>query len=214
MVCETQEQVILASASPRRLELLQQIDVNCKVLPVNIPEVRKHAEMPENYVQRLSLEKARAGQQLAWENNIKGLPIIGADTTVVVDVNGSERVLEKPLDKWDALSMLGQLSGRTHSVLSAVAMVNKSYEKVLLNHTRVTFRHVDQAEMVAYWETGEPSDKAGSYGIQGLGGVFVEKIEGSYSSVMGLPIWETCQLLTEFQVPYWYVRDKLGSSNG
>jgi len=135
-------------------------------------------------------------------------------SVVEVDVDdlclGSE-VLEKPRDEKDALHMLRLLSGRTHTVMSAVAMVDGKHEQGLLNQTRVTFRPIDEAEMKAYWATGEPVDKAGGYGVQGLGGVFVEKIEGSYSGVMGLPIWETCQLLANFGVPYWYSGNRLKS---
>ncbi|MBL4794061.1 MAG: septum formation inhibitor Maf [Pseudomonadales bacterium] len=201
-----EETVLLASASPRRFELLQQIGVQCLVITVNVVELRAAQETAENYVKRLALDKARAGKIAAMKSDeLKDLPVIGADTTVVLEDSPLDsQVLEKPQDKKDAIKMLSLLAGRTHTVMSAVAMVGGDKESVKINKTRVTFRPIIEAEMAAYWETGEPADKAGAYGIQGLGGVFVEKIEGSYSGVMGLPLWETCELLSYFNVPYWY----------
>ncbi|MBV1882718.1 MAG: Maf-like protein [Pseudomonadales bacterium] len=235
------DQLVLASASPRRLELLQQIGVNCLVLPVNIPEVPEPNETPEHYVERLALEKARAGhsamvnkgmvnkgiintamlnKDVLYKNERQVLPVLGADTVVVLDHQAADtcndsksaaEILEKPRDKDDANRMLGLLSGRVHTVMSAVAMVDGEQERYLINQTRVHFRRIDDFEKTAYWETGEPADKAGGYGIQGLGSVFVEKIEGSYSGVMGLPIVETCQLLTQFKVSYWNATNRYKS---
>ncbi|MGA7799819.1 MAG: Maf family protein, partial [Gammaproteobacteria bacterium] len=128
--------------------------------------------------------------------------VLGADTAVVVD----DRMLGKPRDRQDGLRMLGQLSGRTHRVLSGVALVEGAREAVRVSTSAVTFRVVDERERLAYWESGEPSDKAGAYAIQGLGAMFVSRLEGSYSGVMGLPVYETAQLLDDFGfvvIPAW-----------
>jgi nucleoside triphosphate pyrophosphatase len=193
----------LASASPRRRELLAQINVQVEVVPQSVPEQWHISESPEDYVQRLALEKARAGYSALGENPLS--PVLGADTAVVVD----DTVLGKPVDKADALVMLGLLSGRSHRVLSALAVVGEAdlgqdkagySEAVRLNDTRVHFRHISEAERLAYWRTGEPADKAGAYGIQGMAALFIEHIEGSYSAVVGLPLCETGELLRLFGV--------------
>lgn len=186
--------IILASASPRRRELLAQIGINYeqKVLPVD--ERHLPGESPHDYVARLALAKARAVR-----DSLDGqaeCPVLGADTAVVL----AGVPLGKPRDRDDGLAMLRRLAGRDHRVLSAVALVG-GREAVRVSDTRVWFRPVSEAELAAYWETGEPQDKAGAYGIQGRGAVFVERIEGSYSGVMGLPLFETAQLLEEFGIP-------------
>jgi len=183
----------LASASPRRRILLEQIGVRFQTLSLEVPEERQPGESPEEYALRLALDKARAGY--GHPEHKGSVPVLGADTVVVLD----EQVLEKPRDHNDALAMLAALSGRQHEVLSAVALVNKK-EKVVLNKTRVWFRETSVAEREAYWHTGEPKDKAGAYGIQGMAAVFIEKIEGSFSGVMGLPLFETASLLKEFDI--------------
>lgn len=189
----------LASQSPRRRELLAQIGVQYKVLPVSIVEQCGSEETPVAYVQRLALEKAKEGFHHLTANNLTPAPVLGADTIGLL--NG--RVLEKPVDKNDAVSMLGALSGTCHEILTAVAMVAVDKQKVLLNRTLVQFRELSAVEIEQYWDAGEPIDKAGAYAIQGFAGVFVESIEGSYSAVVGLPLMETHLLLKEFNVPCW-----------
>lgn len=177
--------VYLASKSPRRRELLSQIGVSYDVISVDVPEVQGN-ESPEDYVQRLSQDKARAGAK-----EIADLPVLGADTIVVL----GEQVLEKPKNKEDAICMLMALSNKTHQVMTAVSLWYQEQCHTHLNISEVTFRELTLEEAELYWETGEPVDKAGSYGIQGKGGVFVKEIRGSYSGVVGLPLYETHQLL-------------------
>lgn len=184
--------IVLASASPRRRELLAQIGVAHVVQPANIPEVPAPGETPEDYVRRLARAKARAG----WRAAEGQMPALGADTEVVLD----GEVLGKPRDRSHALDMLGRLSGREHRVLSAVALVDGAREAVRLSESIVRFRTIGPAEAVVYWETGEPRDKAGAYAIQGRGALFVAHLSGSYSGVMGLPLYETGELLREFGI--------------
>ena len=177
--------VHLASQSPRRRELLAQIGIRHDVIAVEVDETPRAGEAPAEYVLRLALAKARAGHGLRPDR-----PVLGADTAVVQD----DRILGKPLDRQDAAAMLAQLSGREHRVLTAVALVGDR-EETRLSVSRVRLRPIDAAEAAAYWETGEPADKAGGYAVQGLGALFVESIGGSYSGVMGLPLFETGELL-------------------
>ena len=183
--------LVLASASPRRRELLAQIGVPHRVLAVDLDEGRLPGEAVEAFVQRLALDKALAG----WHAlpAVERGPVLGADTLVVLD----GEPLGKPLDRDDALTMLARLSGRSHEVLTAVALVGPGAPQVRLSRSRVTFRATSAAERRAYWDSGEPADKAGAYGIQGLGAIFVANLEGSYSGVMGLPLFETAGLLAE-----------------
>jgi nucleoside triphosphate pyrophosphatase len=192
---------ILASASPRRRELLQQIGCHFLVSPAEIDERVLVGESPEDYVNRMALQKALAGWHVSQH---KQLPVLGADTTVVL----GKDIFGKPTDQEDALSMLSQLSGKTHRVLSSVAMVQGDKQQVVLSETLVTFRLLDSDECHRYWQTGEPSDKAGAYAIQGLGAVFVTAINGSYSGVVGLPLTETCTLLDIFDVSWWEGSEK------
>ncbi|MEJ2686314.1 MAG: Maf family protein [Gammaproteobacteria bacterium] len=196
--------IYLASASPRRRELLAQIGVPTQRLVVDVDETLAPGETPERYVSRLALDKARAG----WRASQRGAhaPVLGADTVVVLD----GQVLGKPRDRDDGLAMLSGLSGRSHRVLSGVALVQGSREAVTVSVSTVTFRTLSEGERRAYWESGEPSDKAGAYAIQGMGAAFVSYLEGSYSGVMGLPLYETAQLLAGFGyelIPVWRVAD-------
>ncbi len=185
----------LASASPRRRELLEQIGVSYHRLVVDIPEVPGPDEVPEMYVLRVALEKARAGRRALAATD--PLPVLGADTAVVID----GEVLGKPRDRTDALAMMARLSGRWHQVLSAVALVGREGEEFSrLSVSTVLFREVRREEAEAYWQTGEPLDKAGGYAIQGRAAVFIERLEGSYSGVMGLPLFETAALLEQFGI--------------
>lgn len=182
----------LASKSPRRQELLRQLHYRFEIAPADIPEQPQPGETPERYAQRVALEKAHAAQRLAPRT----LPLLGADTDVVLD----GRILGKPRDRGDALAMLAALSGRTHEVYSAVAIVHGAREAVTLSVTRVDFGEIAPAAAIRYWDSGEPADKAGAYGIQGLGAQFVKAIGGSYSGVVGLPLYETVQLLKQFGI--------------
>ena len=181
-------QLYLASKSPRRRALLEQIGVRYAIVPTALDEVALPGEEAEDYVLRVALDKARAGRILTA--SAPHLPILGADTAVVV----GNRVLGKPSDADDAAAMLRLLSGRMHRVLSAVAVVGVG-ERSALSISEVRFREISDRESRAYWDTGEPTDKAGSYAIQGFGALFVSELRGSYSGVMGLPIYETSQLL-------------------
>ena len=184
--------LILASASPRRQELLAQIGVNCSVHPVNLDETMDPGESPRAYVERLALDKARACRDLATTPD--DAVFLGADTTVVVDGD----VLGKPSDREDGISMLRRLSGREHEVLTAVAAACGKREAVRCSTSRVGFAKLSDASITAYWETGESADKAGAYGIQGFAAAFINYMAGSYSGIVGLPLYETAELLREF----------------
>ena len=190
--------IYLASASPRRLELLGRIGVPFAVCPAEVDERRGPREAPADYVLRTAAAKAAAG----WQSppvQADPRPVLAADTAVVVE----GRVLGKPRDTAAALEMLAALSGRTHVVLTAVALKEGAAAEVLLSTNEVRFRATTEAERSAYCATGEPLDKAGAYGIQGRGAVFIEHLRGSYSAVMGLPLYETALLLARFGLPAW-----------
>jgi septum formation protein len=178
----------LASQSPRRRELLEQIQVAYQTLKVDTDESIHKNEAPETYVQRVALQKAQAGYALQPQDCV-----LGADTSVIYQ----QHILGKPVDKADAQRMLQTLSGQTHQVMTAVAIVSADLQLSQLNVSQVRFRVLTAAEIQAYIETQEPMDKAGSYAVQGLASIFIERIEGSYSGVMGLPLYETAQLLQQ-----------------
>lgn len=196
--------LILASASPRRRELLWQIGIAHRVEPADLDETRIAGEAPGDYVRRLALAKA----QYVWQRQqaeaspdaagssqpvpIVRLPVLGADTAVVL---GSE-IFGKPRDRDDALGVLERLAGRVHEVYSAVALVHAGGVASELSISRVRFAALDAAQRLAYWDSGEPCDKAGAYGIQGRAAAFIEHLDGSYSGVMGLPLFETARLLS------------------
>lgn len=182
--------IYLASASPRRKELLALLDVSFDVLTAPISEHRGPDESAAEYVCRLALEKAQAGVAIAPEPR----PVLGADTIVVLD----GQILEKPRDAAHAAHMLAALSGRRHQVMTALAFADGHHKLCRSVVTEVTFRLLSQPEIDRYIASGEPMDKAGAYGIQGLGGVFVRAINGSYHGVVGLPLVETSELLTQF----------------
>lgn len=188
----------LASKSPRRRELLAQIGVKVAVLSVDVAEQRQVGESPAQYVQRLAYDKAMAGAKLA-ATQAQCLPCLGSDTIVVID----NHVLEKPRDVSHGVEMLLALSGHTHQVMTAVAVATETKQQMRLSVTDVTFREISRDEAVEYWHSGEPADKAGGYGIQGLGAVFVRELRGSYTGVVGLPLFETKALLDAFEVPVW-----------
>ncbi|WP_372996151.1 Maf family protein [Marinobacter sp.] len=187
-------QIILASASPRRAELLQQIGLNFLVRPADIDETPEPAETPEHYVERLAREKAMAVAESAGN-----CLVLGSDTSVVLD----GVILGKPADPADARATLARLSGATHQVMTAVALTAEGQCQSCLVITEVRFRELSAGEIEAYVASGEPMDKAGSYGIQGLGGIFVNELRGSYSAVVGLPLQETAALLASAGYPVW-----------
>jgi septum formation protein len=188
--------VYLASGSPRRRELLIQIGVPFKVLASTVDESLLAGETPTDYVERLARAKAVAGWQAS---SAAPGPVLAADTTVVLD----GQVLAKPADRADGLRMLWSLSGRTHQVSTAVALVYEGGAQSRVSHSEVSFRTLSAREIEAYWQTGEPCDKAGGYAIQGRAAVFIEHLRGSYSGVMGLPLYETAELLALAGVPRW-----------
>jgi nucleoside triphosphate pyrophosphatase len=176
--------VTLASSSPRRRQLLEMLGIPVQVVPPNIPEVKRPFETPVDYVERLAREKALS---------VPGELVLGADTTVVV----RDAVLEKPADVAEALRMLQRLQGRTHQVVTSVALVAGESVHQATDVTNVTFRRVTDDFLEAYVATGEPMDKAGAYGIQGYGAALVERIEGDFFSVMGLPVRLVLNLMRE-----------------
>ncbi|NOI59314.1 Maf family protein [Vibrio coralliilyticus] len=183
------KKLVLASGSPRRKELLSQLGHSFTVIRTDVEESQSSDENPKQYVARLSKDKALAGLALASE-----AVVIGSDTIVVCD----NTVLEKPDDLEHAKQMLMSLSDRCHQVMTAVTVVNKEQQETVVVTTDVWFKPLSEKEIEQYWHTGEPCDKAGSYGIQGIGGRFVTRIEGSYHAVVGLPLFETDQLLHKF----------------
>jgi len=191
------KKLVLASSSPRRRELLEQIGVSFDVEVADVDETPLAGESPQDYVSRLALAKARKVAQ----NSDR--PCLGSDTSVVL--NG--KIFGKPVNVEDARAMLNQLSDCEHEVLSAVAIVQRTPDgersAVKQVSTQVRFAKLSAVQIDAYIATGEPADKAGAYGIQGKGAVFVTGIQGSYSNVVGLPLFETTELLTQFDIPYW-----------
>lgn len=182
----------LASKSPRRQELLRQVGFDFDVRSADVVEQPHMGEVAADYARRMALEKARAAQSLY----ALILPVLGADTDVVLD----GRILGKPKNRDDALSILASLSSREHEVYSAVALIHGGETEVALSVTRVCFGEITPQAAASYWATGEPADKAGAYGIQGIGAQFVREIHGSYSGVVGLPLYETVRLLKRFGI--------------
>ena len=178
------EPLTLASSSPRRRQLLEMLGISIQVVAPNIPEVRRVSETPVDYVERLAREKAMS---------VPGGLVLGADTTVVI----RDEILEKPTDTADALRMLRKLQGRTHQVVTSVALVAGEAIYQATDVTNVVFRRLSDSFLQAYVNTGEPMDKAGAYGIQGFGAALVERIEGDFFSVMGLPLRLVLDLLEE-----------------
>lgn len=187
--------LLLASASPRRSELLRQIGVVFTVVPANIDERMLPGETPRQLVARLASEKAAA----ARHSHCSALAALGADTIVVC----RGQIHDKPTDREHAMRILDALSGVTHSVYSSVCIQDGVRSLCSTTETRVTFCELSTKDKEAYWASGEPLGKAGGYAIQGLGAVFVTRIEGSYSGVVGLPLAETAKLLEAFAIPFW-----------
>lgn len=186
--------ICLASMSPRRRELLVQIGVPHSVVAAHVDESLLAGEPPADYVVRLARLKAVTVRQRG-----EALPVLAADTTVVLD--GS--VYGKPAGRADGIAMLESLAGKTHQVLTAVALATEEGIALRVNCSAVRFRNIERAEMESYWDTGEPHDKAGGYAIQGFGAVFVTALSGSFSGVMGLPLFETAELLRDAGIRCW-----------
>jgi septum formation protein len=194
MACDS---IVLASASERRSRLLDQIGVRHRACAADIDETPKPGETADDYVERLAAGKAQsvvAASGGATEN-----PVLAADTAVVLD----GRIFGKPADEGDCVAMLTTLAGRTHEVLTAVALWHEGRLRQARSRSYVTFRAIDAEECRRYWASGEPAGKAGAYAVQGLGAVFVTRLEGSFSGVMGLPLFETAALLDAAGVRRW-----------
>lgn len=184
--------IILASASPRRAELLRQLQLEFEIVPADVDESKFDQETVTEYVQRIARLKAATVRERYASNDV----IIAADTVVCLD----ERVYGKPANEADGTQMLASLSGQTHIVYTAVVVSQETIIGQALSTTEVSFREISPLEAQHYWRTGEPCDKAGGYAIQGLGAVFVSSIRGSYTGVVGLPLYELTQLLRETTV--------------
>jgi septum formation protein len=200
--------VYLASGSPRRRALLKQIGVPFQVLSVAVDESIAPAETPAAYVSRLAEAKADAGRRQALARGSPPRPVLAADTAVVID----GEILGKPNDCGDAQRMLRLLSGRSHEVLTAVALATEGRLTSCISRSEVRFREISALEAREYWNTGEPRDKAGAYAIQGHGAVFVADLNGSYSGVMGLPLYETAEFLRLAGVPRWRPANLIGEN--
>lgn len=185
------KKIYLASRSPRRGELLRQIGVDFDVLPSDVDESVLPNEAPEHYVLRLAREKAAVCAQRIAADGMIAMPVLAADTTVCAD----GEILGKPESDDEARTMLLAMSDRWHTVHTGIALAFDGRIEALISSTQVEMAPLTEAEIAAYIASGEPHDKAGAYGIQGLAGVFIRRIEGSYSGVMGLPVYETAQLL-------------------
>ncbi|MEQ1533003.1 MAG: septum formation inhibitor Maf [Sideroxydans sp.] len=199
-----QPRIYLASQSPRRRELLKQIGIHYEVFllrnnptrQVDVDEVALLGEAPQDYVERVCREKSEQAWAMLQYRNLPAAPILTADTTVTIDGH----ILGKPENAAHAKEMLRLLSGRTHQVLTAVGIIEGGHYVSRLSSTRITFASLDEARINQYVASGEANDKAGSYGIQGRAGAFVTQLEGSYSGVVGLPLFETVELLNTFGI--------------
>ena len=190
--------ILLASASPRRKDLLKILVKDFDILAADIDETPLADELPDTYVKRMALEKAEAVQTISKQASLPAEQraiIIASDTSVVVN----SLILGKPVNLQDSMRMLRMLSSNTHQVMTSICVLDCRSDTVILENvvTDVTFRSITDLEMEQYWSSGEPQDKAGSYGAQGLGAVFIEQIKGSFSAVVGLPMFETSQLLQQ-----------------
>jgi len=186
--------LILASASPRRKELLQSLGITTHVCSADIDESQLKGELPENYVERLALEKAKTVMSLLSQDaqfEIGNLPILAADTIVTLN----QQLFGKPKSQDDAMAIWQTLSGKTHEVMTAIALLKESQQYTALSTSKVSFKELNQQEMEMYWQTGEPADKAGAYAVQGFASAWVKSISGSYSGIVGLPLYELNGLL-------------------
>ena len=183
--------IYLASASPRRRELLRQMGIEFEAIPSNLLEVRRKDELPADYVVRVACDKARFVEQLVKQRGLPPHPVLGADTEVVLD----GEILGKPQDRDHGVALLRRLAGRAHEVLSGICVAHQGAEHTALSASRVTLGPLTEQEIAHYWETGELLDKAGAYAIQGRAAGFIASLDGSYSGVMGLPLYELAGVL-------------------
>jgi septum formation protein len=188
--------IYLASASPRRQELLRQIGVEFEAIPSNIHEEQAIGEPPTDYVMRVARDKARHVAGLIQERSLPVRPVLGADTEVVLE----GKIFGKPRDREHGLEMLRRLAGHSHEVLTSLCLIAGGEEHTALSCSRVTFAPMTKTDIERYWQTGEPTDKAGAYAIQGRAAAFIKHLEGSYSGVMGLPLYELHELLRKIGV--------------
>lgn len=185
--------IYLASTSPRRQALLRQLGISFEVMAPDVAEQRLANEAGATYVTRLATEKARQASRLVQQRRLPSRPVLAADTCILLD----DEILGKPRDRADGEAMLRRLSGREHTVLTAVAIVHSNVEHVALSMSTVRFRPLTEDEVIHYWDTEEPRDKAGAYALQGRAAAFVSNIDGSYSGIVGLPLYEVAQLLQQ-----------------
>ena len=190
------KRVYLASASPRRRQLLEQIGVSYEVIKPDVDESRLDDVDPQAYTQRIAIAKALFANRVVENDKSELFPIVAADTAVVLEYH----ILGKPQNESDAFHMLNQLSDRTHQVYSSVCVIGADEPQLITQISDVTFRKICESEIKEYWSSGEPADKAGGYGIQGLGAKFVKYLSGSYSGVMGLPLYELLSLLDKTEL--------------
>jgi septum formation protein len=189
--------LVLGSASPRRREILQQAGIEFEVVPSHIPEQRAAGETPEHYVQRIAADKARHVSGLLPERGVPGRPVLAADTEVVL----GDAILGKPRDRAHARALLQSLAGRTHTVLTALCLIHDGRELQALSTSLVTMAPLSESEIADYVDSGEADDKAGAYAIQGRAAASIPRLEGSYSGVMGLPLYDLHQILKRAGVP-------------
>ena len=185
--------IYLASTSPRRQALLRQLGISFDVIAPEVAEQRLADESGATYVKRIAAEKARQGTRLVQQRRLPSRPVLAADTCILLD----HEILGKPRDRAHGEMMLRRLSGREHTVLTAVAIVHSNTEYVALSVSKVRFRVLTEDEIIQYWNTGEPCDKAGAYALQGRAAAFASHINGSYSGIVGLPLYEVAQLLRQ-----------------
>ena len=188
--------IYLASRSPRRGEILSQLGISYEIMPSDVDESVLPDEEPDAYVMRLAKEKAEVCLKKIKKQKLKAIPVLAADTTVSMD----GEILGKPESDEDAARMLRHMSGRSHWVYTAVAVGKGSKVEVMLSATMVCMAELTKEQIAAYVASGEPHDKAGAYGIQGMASTFIKRIDGSYSGVMGLPVFETAELLKKFGI--------------
>ncbi|PJD90695.1 MAG: hypothetical protein CK424_08485 [Legionella sp.] len=195
--------IYLASKSPRRKALLQQMEVSCEILSLDTPEIVLPNESPENYSKRVTKEKGDAAWDKIIQEHLTPMPVLSADTEVVLD----DMILGKPRDEQDALQMLQQYAGRTHEVITSVGLTFHEYQHITLNKTLVTFAPMTEQDIKHYLMTDNYKDKAGAYGIQSYIGQFISRIEGCFYSVMGLPLYTVKHMLNTLKEdPLWRKR--------
>lgn len=188
--------ICLASSSPRRQTLLKQLGIQFDVMVPDVNEAHITGESPEEYVIRLSRMKAQDVFRRRQQQGLEQIPVLGADTAVILD----GKILGKPKDGQNGKAMLKKLSGKAHEVMSAISLHYRRYQRSMLSVSKINFASLSDEDIVTYWETGEPADKAGAYAIQGHAAAFIKSIEGSYSGVVGLPLYELDQMLKEMEL--------------